>query len=96
MIQSVRCYPLDSTVPGVVQSFHLPFGATFLSVKENHDELCLYVLEDEETELREYRDVRLFYTAQDIKHGNLKFLDTVVLNAPIAGAPVVHVFEQMS
>lgn len=100
MIQTIRCYPLDPSVTVEVQSFRLPLGSKFLSVKPTNDALCLYVLEDEETTLMERREIRLFLTDQNIEHGNLAFIDTVPLSQTMYGGfaydRVLHIFEQMS
>jgi len=63
------------------QTIDLPINSHFLSVQVQDDEICLWVLLDPNSTMREIIEIHIFGTGNPIKFSNsLKFIDTVQLN----------------
>ena len=69
----------------------IPKGAELLSVHEQGEDICLWVLVDPTAE-KEVRRFRGFGTGHDIPDMTLKFVGTAHLHG---GGLVFHVFEQV-
>jgi len=76
-----------------MQTFEMPAGAQILSAKNQHGELCLWVLVNENEPSMTQRHIEIIGTGNPIPQDmgiDRKFIDTVVIN------PFVwHVFERL-
>lgn len=74
------------------QKIEMPKGSVILTVQNQHNSLCMWVLVDREAE-KETRHFEVFGTGHPIKHDatmNRKYIGTYQLQG---GSLVFHVFE---
>lgn len=81
-------FPLDASD---YQSVTVPKGATFLSARYQHGQICLWALVDDTEPQEESRDIFIVGTGHPVPAlAAAVFIDTVLV---MDGAIVFHVFE---
>jgi hypothetical protein len=71
-------------------TIHVPVGAKFLHVHEQHDQICIWALVDPKEERREERTLRIAGTGHALANGNFEYIGTAHFDG---GSLVFHVFE---